>query len=111
MVLATNWSDMWAMTGIGFGTVFVILLLLVLILGIFNVVAKKKSAAPAASVKPSLEAKGVKTPLLQSGEGETDDLIAVATALCLYFQEVHDEESYVLTIQHHDHTAWHPEGY
>ena len=23
MVLATTWSDMWAMTGIGFGTVFV----------------------------------------------------------------------------------------
>ena len=111
MVLATNWSDMWAMTGIGFGTVFVILLLLVLILGIFNVVAKKKSAAPAVSSKPALEKKAVVTPFLQDVKGESDDIAAVATALCLYFQEVHDEESYVLTIQHHDHTAWHPEGY
>jgi len=110
MVLATNWSDMWAMTGIGFGTVFVILLLLVLILGIFNVVAKKKSPAPAASAKPALE--GKKTPLLPEGTTEADDdLAAVATALCLYFQEVHDEEAYVLTIHHHEHTAWHPEGY
>jgi hypothetical protein len=109
MVLATNWSDMWAMTGIGFGTVFVILLLLVLILGIFNVVAKKKPAASA--TKPALEAKAVKAPLLPEGTGETDDIAAVATALCLYFQEVHDEEAYVLTIHHHEHTAWHPEGY
>ena len=110
MVLATTWSDMWAMTGIGFGTVFVILLLLVLILGIFNVVAKKKSAAPAVSPKPALEKKDV-TPLLQDVKGDSDDIAAVATALCLYFQEVHDEETYVLTIHHHEHTAWHPEGY
>ena len=109
MVLATNWSDMWAMTGIGFGTVFVVLLLLVLILGIFNVVAKKKSGAPAAS--PALEKKDVATPLLQNVEEESDDIAAVATALCLYFQEVHDNESFVLTIHHHEHTAWHPEGY
>ena len=109
MVLATTWSDMWAMTGIGFGTVFVILLLLVLILGIFNVVAKKKSGvAPVAAPQAALEKKEVK---LLSGDAEEADIAAVATALCLYFQEVHDEETYVLTIKHHDHTAWHPESY
>jgi len=111
MVLATTWSDMWAMTGIGFGTVFAILLLLVLILGIFNIVAKKKPSAtpaPAVEAKPAAKPAALAAPAAKAAD---DDIVAVATALCLYFQEVHDEESYVLTIRHHKHTAWHPESY
>lgn len=104
-----TWSDMWAMTGIGFGTVFTILVLLVLILGIFNLVAKgPKKAAPAKAALPKA------TPKLVAEKSDAtvdDDLAAVATALYLFNQEVHDEESFVLTIKHHEHNAWRPEHY
>lgn len=106
LVENATWSDMWAMTGIGFGTVFTILLLLVLILGIFNLIAKgsKKSTAVKALPKaaPAIAAKS---------NADDDDLAAVATALYLFYQEVHDEESFVLTIHHHEHNAWRPEHY
>ena len=53
MILATNWSAAWLMTGMGVGTVFVILILLVLILQIFSVVAaagKDKAPTTAKSI-------------------------------------------------------------
>ena len=107
MILDITFSDMLAMTGIGFGTVFVILVLLVLILGIFNVVAAGKK--PAAAPKKAIEATAA--PAAIAATADDDDIPAIATALSLYFREVHDSESFVLTIRHHDHTAWHPENY
>jgi len=105
---------MWAMTGIGIGTVFTILLLLVLILGIFNVVAKKEKKTAAGSDKLLTGSAKTAAPALSAstaGKDDTsDDIAAVATALCLYFQEVHDKENFVLTIKHREHTAWHPES-
>ena len=45
MVLLTNWSDAWLMTGIGVGVVFTILIILVLVLMVFNLVAKQSPKA------------------------------------------------------------------
>ena len=107
MILAIAWPDMLAMTGIGFGVVFCILLLLVFILKIFSAVGAKKKA-PAQVAKTPAAAPAAKIAAADAADG---DFAAVATALYLYFQEVHDEESYKLTIRHHEHTAWHPETY
>lgn len=99
-LLQVNWSDVWAMTGIGIGIVFVILILLVYILQLFSKVANRegKTATPAQnSVKASVEK-----------SDEDLDKIAIATALYLYSEESHDIESGVLTIQHHDGNAWNP---
>lgn len=110
LVENATWSDIWAMTGIGIGTVFVILILLVLILGVFNLIAKgseREISAKAALPKTSHA-------IVAEKEKETatdDDLAAVATALYLFYKEIHDEESFVLTIHHHEHNAWRPEHY
>ncbi len=96
----TEWSDRWMLSLISMATVFVILILLVFVLQLFGWLAKqsmsKIKATPKASVATS---------------AEEDDLAAVATAVYLYQNEAHDEESGVLTIQspHTYHSDWHGE--
>ena len=103
---ATNWSDVWSMTGIGIGIVFVILLLLVLVLQIFTLLAVKKApksaAAPAA--KAHVAAENPNAPL---HEDEEETAAAIAAALYLFSEEAHDNESGVITIVHNDHSTWH----
>lgn len=110
LVENATWSDIWAMTGIGIGTVFTILILLVLILGIFNLIAKgskKETPAKVALPKHSHTIAEVK----DEEPTADDDIAAVTTALYLFYREIHDEESFVLTIHHHEHNAWRPEHY
>jgi len=105
MILATNWTTAWLMTGIGVGVVFCILLLLVLILQIFSIVAAGKGKKPA-PVKKTLKDDGTEHPILTEYQ---EDMAAVATTLYLYMNNAHDEESGVLTIRINEHTAWHAE--
>lgn len=102
------WTDVWAQTGMGFGVVFCILVLLVFVLVAFGSLASKavkKSTAPKETIAPLAE--------LPSGSSEISasdaDKAAIATALYLFYQNVHDEESDVLTIRHTPHSAWHRE--
>ena len=103
----TNWADRGYLAGISVLTVFVILIVLVLVLQIFNAVAKStsgstkapKAAAPAPAAAPKAAA-----PLADASEA---DKAAVATALYLYMNNVHDEESGVLTIAQTP-SAWRP---
>lgn len=74
--------------------VFAILVILVAILNIFTVVAKKttaKAKAVKSSISSSLEAKSFE-------KASEEDKAAVATALYLYFEEKDNRESRVLTI-------------
>ena len=52
-----------------------------------------------------------KTPALAPGKhadaAEGDDLVVVATALYLYLNSAHDEESGVLTIKNNQSSNWH----
>ena len=105
MILATNWTTAWLMTGMGIGVVFSILVLLVLILQIFSLFAAgndKKTAL----IKTVSKDNGEEHPILSEYK---DDMAAVATTLYLYFNNAHDEESGVLTIHMGDHSAWHAE--
>ena len=67
-MLAINWGNVGIVTLVGFGLVFVVLVLLIFILQVFGKIMALDSAA-------------------------------IATALHLYFNEVHDEESLVVTIK------------
>ncbi len=104
IILATKWSTAWLMTGMGIGAVFFILILLVLILQIFSMVFAEdkkpkrftKKAAPVGDFKEQVE-------------GYEEDMAAVATAVYLYLNSAHDEESGVLTIQQDQHSLWHAE--
>jgi len=99
------WADAWSRTGMGFSVVFCVLLLLVFVLIVFGVVSrlsgKNKSAQVAQVAQPIVSTAAV--------SASDADKAAIATALYLYFQNVHDEESGVITIQHNEHSAWHHE--
>ena len=105
-LLLVNRTAVWQMTGIGLGVVFVILILLVYILKGFSAVfsSMNKTKQPAVVVKQSNV-----SPVAPKGEVTGTDEVAIATALYLYFQDVHDEESYCLTIKHNPYSAWHSE--
>ena len=105
MILATNWTTAWLMTGMGVGVVFCILLLLVLILQIFSLVATGKEKTPS-PVKTVSRDNGDEHPILSEYK---DDMAAIATTLYLYMNNAHDEESGVLTIHLDEHTLWHAE--
>lgn len=93
-VTLTSWADRFYLAGISVATVFVILIVLVFVLQIFNMVAQGASKAPkAAAAAPTAAPKAA--PVADASEEEK---AAVATALYLYMNNAHDEESGVLTI-------------
>ena len=99
MILATDWATAWLMTGMGIGVVFSILILLVLVLQIFSKVASSGTVKPAA-VKPAAKPQ----PLSAASDA---DKAAVAVAVYLFMNNLHDEESGKLTIHLNEHTGWH----
>lgn len=101
--LSTNWSTVWLMTGLGIGTVFVILLVLFGVLSIFSQVTRKTRD----KVLTGVEA--VKNVVEKEEIAENLRNAAIATAVYLYLQGRHDEESGIVTIHHPDHPLWHAE--
>ena len=102
------WADALARTGMGFGVVFSVLLILVFVLvafGLFSRISGKKQAQ-APQPAPLKAAPQAVAPAATASDA---DKAAIATALYLYFQNVHDEESNVITIQHNANSAWHRE--
>lgn len=102
ILLSTDWGQAWTMAGISVGVVFAILVLLVVILQIFSVVAAGKTVKPAVAAP----ATGGSTPAPKASEA---DKAAVATAVYLYLNGRHDEESGILTIHVNEHSLWHEE--
>lgn len=89
----------WLLAGISVLVVFSILVILVAILNIFSLVSKKQTTAKAKAVKGSTEQpKGFE-------KASEEDKAAVATALYLYFEEINNSESRVLTISPYN-SAW-----
>ena len=103
MILLTDWPTAWLMSGMGMGIVFCILILLVLILQFMgNMNAQKKS-----SNAPQSNGNTASTHCAEGKLSEAD-LAAVAIAVHLYQNDLHDIESGVLT-WHPTETAWHSE--
>ena len=95
-LLAINWGNVGVVTLFGFGLVFLVLVLLILILQVFGKVMApkmKKKAVTTDTVAAPQEAPAAEyyIPAL--------DGAAIATALHMYFNDVHDEESLVVTIK------------
>ena len=84
----------WELAGISVGVVFVILLALVLVLGIFTAVAKKTPAKVVEVKSDIVTNKQAKA----FSEASEQDKAALAVAVYLYFNDDHDHESGVLTI-------------
>jgi len=91
------------MTGLGIGTVFVILIVLFAVLSVFSKVTRKTRD----KVLTGVEA--VKSVVEKEEIAESTRNAAIATAVYLYMQGRHDEESGIITIHHPDHPLWHAE--
>ncbi len=102
-LLESNWSTIWLMTGLGISTVFGLLFLLFIVLSIFSTVTRKTRD----KVKAGVEA--VKEVVEKEEIAESTRNAAIATAVYLYMQGRHDEETGVLTIRHTANSAWHAE--
>ena len=111
ITLSTDWGLAWGMAGISVGVVFTILILLVCVLYIFSAVAKGATAKAEAAAKPKVltGAEYVKAKQAKLSDASEAEKVAIATAVYLYMNNQHDEESGILTIHHTDHTAWHAE--
>ena len=102
ILLTTDWGQDWTMAGISVGVVFAILVLLVIILQVFSAVAAGKT------VKPFVPAPATGGSNPAPKASDADDA-AVATAVYLYLNGRHDEESGILTIHVNEHSLWHEE--
>ncbi|MBR6142100.1 MAG: OadG family protein [Bacteroidaceae bacterium] len=92
--LSISDPQIWLLAGISILVVFAILVILVAILNVFTIVAKK-TTAKVKTVKSSI----VNMEQAKSFEkASEEDKAAVATALYLYFNEINNRESRVLTI-------------
>ena len=89
-MLAINWGNALLITGVGFGLVFTVLVLLIFIVKLCGVIFKQKPQAQAAVAAPAATA-----------EVSEDDMAAIAYVLHTFYNQ-HDEESDVLTIRHDD---------
>ena len=90
-ILAVNWGNALLITGVGFGLVFTVLVLLIFIVKLFGVIfVQKPKAQPAVAAAAA--------PAESSDE---TDLAAIAYVLHTFYNQ-HDEESDVLTIRHDD---------
>ena len=89
--LAVNWGNALLITGVGFGLVFVVLVLLIFIVKSFGVIFAQKPKAQAAAVA---------APAATEATDETD-MAAIAYVLHTFYNQ-HDEESDILTFRHDD---------
>ena len=96
-LLAVNWGNALIVTFLGFLIVFCLLVLLIFIIGLFG-----KIMAPKAKVTKAQVSQGQSTSASRTESFEhisALDSAAIATALHLYFDDPHDEESGVVTIK------------
>ena len=89
----------WFITGLGFGLVLVLLFVFVYVIKLLGwIMQPRKAKAEPAAVQPSTNDK-------QQTTNDADEA-AIAYALHLYYNSLHDPIETHLTIKHHA-TAWH----
>lgn len=97
-ILSINWGNALIVTLLGFAIVFLVLVLLIFIIGLFG----KIMAPKAKMTKPTMAESADSTTQERTETREhipALDSAAIATAIHLYFDDPHDEESGVVTIK------------
>ncbi len=106
LLLSVNWSGAFTVLGLGMTIVFSVLILLVFLLNFSGwIFTRDTNTAGNIEIKPT-----------EVSENETfseEEKAAIAMALHLFYQNVHDEESYVITINDTANTpsAWNSKMY
>ena len=98
-LLAINWNNIILVTLVGFGVVFCILVLLIAIITLFGRVMAPKAKVTKTTTTTGADNATVKVEKTETGHIPALDSAAIAAALHMYFDDVHDEESLVVTIK------------
>jgi len=103
--LVINWSHVWMVTGLGFCMVILLLVVLIFILKLLGIVVSSAVKAPKA------QPKAISAPVAQAAPAAVqasadDDLAAIAMALHLYFNGVHDVEPTEIHIKRVERSGW-----
>lgn len=98
-LLVTDWGNALDVVGFSFTMVFILLVMIVVVLNLFS-----KMIAPKVKVRKAKTVKTAEPVATVDQEYEEDhltagDSAAIAMALHLYYSEVHDEESAIITIK------------
>ena len=101
--LAINWSHVWMVTGLGFCMVIALLVVLIFILKLLGVVVSGAVKAPKADAPKAAPA--------AAQASADDDLAAIAMALHLYFNGVHDVEPTEIHIKRVERSGWNSKLY
>jgi len=91
-ILSINWTNAFIVTFLGITIVFIVLCLLIALLYVFGIATKKLSK----DNKVTIDQKDQKQRLKVVSGAES---AAIAMALHLYYADIHDEESDVITIK------------
>lgn len=99
-LLVIDWANALNVVGFGFAMVFVLLVLLVVVLNLFSRMIAPKVRVPKQSRKLFGAPKTEKEPEeYEEDHLSANDSAAIAIALHLYYAEVHDVESTIITIK------------
>lgn len=90
----------WLVTGVGFGMVIILLIVLIFILqglgAVISIITAPKAPKATSKAAPAAQASAPKAAVSESGDMP---VAAIAMALHLYFNGVHDEEPTQITIK------------
>lgn len=110
--LVINWSHVWMVTGLGFCMVILLLVVLIFILKLLGAVVSNAVKAPKdAAPKAAIAAPATQTAPASVKASADDDLAAIAMALHLYFNGVHDVEPTEIHIKRVERSGWNSKLY
>lgn len=104
--LVINWSHVWMVTGLGFCMVIALLVVLIFILKLLGTVVSNAVKAPKAAQPKTVAAPAVHAAPAAVKSSADDDLAAIAIALHLYFNGVHDVEPTEIHIKRVERSGW-----
>ena len=111
--LVVDWGHTWLVTGVGFGMVFVLLVVLIMILKLFGSIMKTGNAPKKADAPKAAAVAAAAPAAAPAAASEDEDLAAVAMAIHLYFGGVHDEEPTEITLRNIErrYSPWNDKAY
>ncbi len=98
-ILAVNWADAFNVVTFSFVMVFVLLVLIVVVLNLFSRVVAPQVRVPKKMIEGDADSVQPTKKEYVEDHLSMGDSAAIAMALHLFYAEVHDEESAVITIK------------
>ncbi len=100
-ILSVNWANAFDIVGFGIVMVFILLVLLVIVLSLFSkIIAPTVKVPKKKAISPEVATTTVENIVEYDEEHlSANDSAAIAMALHLYYAEVHDDESAIITIK------------